>query len=121
LSYTQEVPEAGGLAVLTVTLVEDCVVPPAPEHDSVYVVVAVGDTVLVPLSGSGPVAPPLAVHESAFWLDQVNVDFAPAVMVLGLAVKVTVGAGVGADVSTVIFVEASAVPVAPLVPLHESA
>ena len=35
--------------------------------------VAVGDTLFVPLAASVPVQPPLAVHEEAFVLDQVKV------------------------------------------------
>jgi hypothetical protein len=72
----------------------------------------------VPLSATAPLAPLIAVHESAFWLDQVNVVSAPAVIVVGFAVNVMAGAGVGLVVAfTVILVDALA---APAEPLHDS-
>ena len=46
----------------------------------------------VPLAASVPVQPPLAVQEFALVLDQVRVELPPAVIVVGLAVRVTVGA-----------------------------
>lgn len=51
-----------------------------------------GLTVNVPLVASVPVHPPLAVHDVAFVLDQVRVELPPGVIVVGLAVRVTVGA-----------------------------
>ena len=53
----------------------------------------VGDTTNVPLVAALPVQPPEAVHEVALVLDQVNVELLPDVIKVGLAVKVTVGAG----------------------------
>lgn len=61
---------------------------------SVYLVVVVSAVVLVePLVASLPLQPPDAVHEVAFVEDQVKVEVAPLLTVLGLAVRVTVGAG----------------------------
>jgi hypothetical protein len=47
----------------------------------------------VPLVDCAPLQPPLAVQEVAFVLDQVSVEFPPEAMVVGLAVRLTVGAG----------------------------
>ena len=69
-----------------------------------------GETPAVPPFASDPVQPPLAVQESAFALVQVNVEAAPAVMVAGLAVRVTEGSGSDVGVATVIFAAACAVP-----------
>ena len=57
-------------------------------------VVLVGFTVDVPLVVSAPVQPPLAAHDVALVLDQLSVELLPDVMLVGLAVNVTVGAGV---------------------------
>jgi len=102
---------------LTVTLADAWVVPPEPEHDNVYVVVAVGDKLELPLSALAPLQPLLAVQESAFVLFQVKVDEPPEVMVVWFADNVTVGAGVGAGALTavtVILVEACALPPEPV-------
>jgi hypothetical protein len=48
------------------------VVPPAPEHDKVYVVLVVGETLCVPLVPLAPVQPFEAVHEDALVEDQVK-------------------------------------------------
>ena len=53
----------------------------------------VGDTTNVPLVASLPLQPPEAVHEVALLLDQASVELLPEVIEVGLAVKVTVGAG----------------------------
>ena len=45
----------------------------------------------MPLVAAGPVQPPLSVHEVALVLDQVKVELLPAVIVVGFAVRVTVG------------------------------
>ena len=47
----------------------------------------------VPLTASVPDQAPLAAQEVAFWLVQLSTELAPAVMVLGVAVSPTVGAG----------------------------
>jgi len=86
-------------------------VPPAPVQERLYVVVAVGDTDSVPLVASAPVQPPEAVHVVAFVLDQVSVDFPPAAIDAGLALRVTVGAGIATRVTVV---EAWPVPPAPV-------
>lgn len=58
----------------------------------------VGATVNDPLSPLLPVQPPLAAHEVAFVLVHVSTELLPAVIVVGLAVRTTVGAGDGAGV-----------------------
>ncbi len=52
----------------------------------------------VPLTASLPVHPPEAVHAVASVVDQVSVDVPPFFTVVGLAVKVTAGAGVVTDI-----------------------
>jgi hypothetical protein len=90
----------GGADELTVTVAEaGADVPPVPLQVSVYVVVAVGETPSVPLVASAPVQPPEAVHEVAFVLDQVSVELAPEAIVVGFAVKVTVGAAIPVTVT----------------------
>jgi hypothetical protein len=103
---------ASDVAGFTVTVAEaGAEVPPVPVHVRVYVVVAVGKTPRVPLVAVVPVQPPLAVHEVAFVLDQVSVELLPEVMVVGLAVKLTVGV----DPVTVTVAEAGAdVPPGPV-------
>jgi hypothetical protein len=49
----------------------------------------------------GPDHAPEAVHEVALVVDQLKVEEFPLVIELGLAVKVTVGAGVGCVTDTV--------------------
>jgi hypothetical protein len=64
----------------------------------VNLVVAVNAGVLcVPLIASLPVHPPEAVQDVASVEDQVRVDVPPFFTVVGLAVKVTAGAGVVTD------------------------
>ena len=53
--------------------------------------VLVGVTVALPLVDSEPDQAPLAVQLVALSLDQVSVDEAPALILEGLAVRVTVG------------------------------
>jgi hypothetical protein len=48
----------------------------------------------VPLVVSVPVQPPLAAHDVALVLDQLSTELLPDVMLVGLAINVTVGAGV---------------------------
>jgi hypothetical protein len=59
------------------------------------VVVPVGSTVNEPLSPRPPLQPPLASQAVAFVLDHVSTELSPAVIVLGLALRVTVGAAGG--------------------------
>ncbi len=62
-------------------------------------VVAVNAGVLcVPLIASLPVHPPEAVQDVASVEDQVRVDVPPFFTVVGLAVKVTAGAGVVTEI-----------------------
>jgi hypothetical protein len=73
-------------------------------------VVAVGETLCVPLTDSVPLQPPLAVHEEAFEVVHFRVDEPPDEIDVELAVNATVAAGTGAAASTVTFVDVSAVP-----------
>jgi hypothetical protein len=83
----------GGVAD-TVTVADCDAVPPAPVHVSVNLVVAVSADVLVePLVASLPLQPPEAAQEVALVADQVNIELLPLATVLGLAAKVTIGAG----------------------------
>jgi hypothetical protein len=83
---------AGGV---TVTVADCEALPPAPVHDSVYVVLEVSAPVdTLPFSGSPPDHPPPdPLHEVALVVTQVMVDALPLSIVLGVAVIVTVGAG----------------------------
>jgi hypothetical protein len=54
-----------------------------------------------PLVALVPDQPPEAVQEVALGVDQDNVELAPLATVLGLAVMLTVGAGVGEVTETV--------------------
>ena len=54
-----------------------------------------------PLVALEPDQAPEAVQEVAFVLDQLNVELLPLAMELGLAARVTVGAGVGEVTETV--------------------
>ena len=46
-----------------------------------------------PLAALAPDQPPEAVHEVAFVVDQLKVEILPLAMELGLAARLTVGAG----------------------------
>jgi hypothetical protein len=99
---------AGGI---TVTVALSCAVPPAPLQLSVYVVVAVSAPVdWVPLAACEPLQPPLALQLLALLALQARVDAAPLLMLAGLAVSVTVGAG-GITVTVAL---SCAVPPAPV-------
>ena len=54
-----------------------------------------------PLVALVPDQPPEAVHEVAFVVDQLKVEIPPLAMELGLAARLTVGAGVGEVTETV--------------------
>ncbi len=54
-----------------------------------------------PLVASAPAQPPVAVQEVAFTADQLKVALEPLTTVLGVAVSVTVGAGVAGVTETV--------------------
>jgi hypothetical protein len=82
-----------GAATVTVAVCE--ALPPAPLHVSTYLVVAVSAGVLFePLTASAPLQPPDAVQAVSLDEDHVNIDVAPLLIVVGLAVKVTAGAAV---------------------------
>jgi hypothetical protein len=55
----------------------------------------------VPLVALEPDQAPEAVHEVAFVVDQLRVELLPLAMELGLAARLTVGAGVGEVTETV--------------------
>ena len=83
-----------GAGAATVTVVDWAAEPPVPLHVKVYLVVAVRAPVLCePLVASLPLHPPDAVQDVVLVDDQVSVAAAPLLTVLGLAEKVTVGAG----------------------------
>jgi hypothetical protein len=78
----------------TVTVADCDAEPPAPVQVSVNFVVAVRVGVASePAVASEPLQPPEAVQAVALVDDQVNEDTAPLLTVVGLAARVTVGAG----------------------------
>lgn len=82
--------------------VADCeTLPPAPVQLNEYVVVAFGDTLKVPEVVVAPLQPPLFVHDEAFVVLQERSDADPCWIVVGFAVKVSVGATGGAVTVTV--------------------
>ena len=91
-----------GAGDVTVT-VEDCAaLPPVPVQVSVYVALAVSAPVdEEPLMALLPDQAPDAVQAVALVLDQVKVEVFPLSMELGLAARLTVGAGVGEVTETV--------------------
>lgn len=79
----------------TVTVTDCAAEPPVPVHVSVYLAVADSAAVFCePLAASEPLQPPEAAQEVALLADQVRVEAAPLATVVGLALNVTVGAGV---------------------------
>jgi hypothetical protein len=77
--------------MLTVTAA-GALTPPAPEHVSEYVLLAVKAPVLwLPLAASTPLQPPDAVHESALAEFHVKVELPPTATLMGAAASVTVG------------------------------
>jgi len=88
------VPVGALVDAVTVTVALWTVVPPVPVQLNVYAVVALRALVdSDPLVAWEPLQPPDAVQEVALVADQLNVEAAPFVTVLGLADKVTAGAG----------------------------
>jgi len=61
----------------------------------------VGLTVNAPLVASVPVQPPLAAQDVAFVLDHARVEPLPAAIVVGFAVRATLGAATGETTVTV--------------------
>jgi len=100
---------AGGAVTDTVT---DCVAdPPAPVQVAVYFVAALSAAVdCVPAGAIVPLQPSDATQEVALVEDHVNVDVPPLATVVGLAVRVTVGAGA----VTVTVVDCAALPPLPV-------
>jgi hypothetical protein len=91
-----------GAGALTVTVADCAALPPVPVQLKVYVALAVSAPVACePLVAMLPDHPPEAVQAVAFVADQLKVELPPLATVLGLAVKVTVGAGVAGVTETV--------------------
>ena len=87
--------ETVGVGADTEIVTDWAALPPLPVQVSVNCVAAVRLGVLCePLVASLPLQPPEAAHWAAFVDDHVSVEAAPLLTVLGLAVSVTVGAGV---------------------------
>jgi len=100
-----------GPGALTVTVADWVALPPAPLHVRVYVEVLVSAPVdCEPLVASDPDHAPEAVQEAALVEDQVRVALAPLAIVLGLTLKVMVGAGA----LTVTVTDCMALPPVPL-------
>jgi hypothetical protein len=89
-----------GAGELTDTVADCVAVPPVPVQLREYVSLALSAPVgCEPATAFAPDHPPEAVHEVAFEADHVNVEPLPLATVLGLAVRVTIGAG--AETATV--------------------
>jgi hypothetical protein len=83
-----------GAAAVTETVADCDALPPVPVQVSPKVALAVSAPVdAEPLVALPPDQAPDAVHEVALVADQFSVELAPLAMVLGLAAKVTTGAG----------------------------
>jgi hypothetical protein len=96
--------------VTTVTVAEACVLPPVPVQFKVYVVLLVSTPVdWLPEVAFVPDQPSLAVQLVALVLDQAKVELAPLATDVGVAVNVTVGAGI-----TVTVAETWVLPPAPV-------
>lgn len=101
----------GAVTGLTVTLVDCVALPPAPVHESVKVASAVRAPVdCEPAVALAPDQLPEAVHEVALAADHVRVELLPLATVLGLALKLIVGAAALMDTVVVCV----ALPPAPL-------
>jgi hypothetical protein len=83
-------------AVVTVTMADAAVLPPAPEQVTPYVDVAVGDTVaMAPLSGTViPTRASVPVQDVALLDVMAITEDCPDVMLAGVAETDTVGGGV---------------------------
>jgi hypothetical protein len=92
-----------GAGEVTVTLADCAALPPAPVQVRVYVVFALSAPVeCEPLVGWLPDQPPDAVQEVAFVVDQLKVELLPLTTELGLAARLTLGAGAGEVTETVV-------------------
>jgi hypothetical protein len=97
---------------VTVTAAVAFAVPPLPVQVSVNVVFAESaPLVAVPLVGCPPDQPPDAVHDVALVLVHDSWVFAPLVTLVGLAARLTVGAGLAV---TVTVLESLPVPPTPV-------
>ena len=100
-----------GAGAVTVTVADCAALPPAPVQVRVYVALAVRAPVeCEPLVAWLPDQPPDATQEVAFVVDHDSVELLPLAMVLGLALKLTVGA----DEVTVTVADCAALPPAPV-------
>ena len=87
-------PTVGTCCGLTVTVVDCAALPPAPVQVSPYVALALSAPVdCEPLTGMLPDHAPDAEHDVALVADQVRVELLPLITELGLALRLTVGAG----------------------------
>jgi len=92
-----------GAAEVTVTVADCAALPPPPVQVRVYVVFALSAPVeCEPLVGWLPDQPPDAAQEVAFVVDQLKVELLPLTTELGLAARLTVGAGAGEVTETVV-------------------
>jgi hypothetical protein len=102
----------GAAAAVTVTVEIAGLVPAAPVHVSVKLVVALSGPVLaLPFVGSAPLQPPEAVHAIVFAELHISVAALPICTVMGFAFSEAVG--VGAVTAIVTAAIAAEVPVAP--------
>lgn len=100
-----------GGAAATVTVIDCVAEPPSPVQVSEKsVVLASAPVGCEPLMGIGPLQPPEASQEVAYWEFQVSVEFAPMPTVDGSAVSVTTG---GETATTVTAVDCVAEPPGP--------
>ena len=103
-----------GAGVPTVTVTCAAVLPPAPVQVKVNCVVATNAGVVnIPLVGCAPLQPSDAVHDVAFVVDQMSCDVCPESTLVGLAERLTVGAG-GPTVTVALLT------VVPPVPVHDN-
>lgn len=98
--------------MLTFTVTDCSALPPVPVHERLKVLVEPSATdCSLPALALLPAQAPDAVQPVAFALLHVNVDRPPAVTMVGLALRVTVGTGAGV-VLTVTITDWFAVPAA---------
>gem|GEM_PF-1742356 len=98
----------------TSTVIDRVAVPPAPVHDSVYVLVAVSAPVVCePAVALVPDHAPEAEQALASVDDQTSVAEPPLLTLGGLALKLTVGIGGGGVFATATVTDCVAVPPAP--------
>jgi hypothetical protein len=98
------------LGAATDTLTDLEVLPPEPEQVSVYDVVEPGATLVLPAVDIVPDQPPDATQPVAPLAAQLSDELCPVLMLVGLAVSETVGAGA----VTATLTELEALPPAPV-------